>query len=117
YLSVSNGADRPGTSGGNRSGQTAKGRKMKLTTLLKKHFDIEECTDVDSTVNREVYTIWVYEKGEDCEPLLILKDAQDLMGVDGWLVGNIYSTLQHGLLLQHEQLKTMIRNGEIKSSF
>jgi hypothetical protein len=48
---------------------------MKLTTLLKKHFDIEECTDVDSTVNREVYTIWVYEKGEDCEPLLILKDA------------------------------------------
>lgn len=63
---------------------------MKLTTLLKKHFDIEECTDVDSTVNREVYTIWVYEKGEDCEPLLILKDAQDLMGVDGWLVGNIY---------------------------
>ncbi|WP_427182994.1 hypothetical protein [Klebsiella pneumoniae] len=46
---------------------------MKLTTLLKKHFDIEEITDVDSTVNREVYTIWVYEKGEDCEPLLILK--------------------------------------------
>ncbi|HCN4499599.1 TPA: cobalamin biosynthesis protein CbiX, partial [Escherichia coli] len=38
---------------------------MKLTTLLKKHFDIEEITDVDSTVNREVYTIWVYEKGED----------------------------------------------------
>ncbi|EMC8946424.1 hypothetical protein VM239_004529 [Salmonella enterica] len=64
---------------------------MKLTTLLKKHFDIEEITDVDSTVNREVYTIWVYEKGEDCEPLLILKDAQDFMGVDGWLVGNIYS--------------------------
>ncbi|UUL21364.1 hypothetical protein [Escherichia albertii] len=56
---------------------------MKLTTLLKKHFDIEEITDVDSTVNREVYTIWVYEKGEDCEPLLILKDAQDFMGVDG----------------------------------
>ncbi|EDA3480178.1 cobalamin biosynthesis protein CbiX [Salmonella enterica subsp. enterica serovar Typhimurium] len=88
---------------------------MKLTTLLKKHFDIKEITDVDSTVNREVYTIWVYEKGEDCEPLLILKDAQDFMGVDGWLVGNIYSTLQHGLLLQHEELKTMIRNGEIKS--
>ncbi len=62
---------------------------MKLTTLLKKHFDIEEITDVDSTVNREVYTIWVYEKGEDCEPLLILKDAQDFMGV-GWLACREY---------------------------
>ena len=96
-------------------GNLRRGQEMNLTTLLKKHFDIEECTDVDPMVNREVYAIWVYEKGEDCEPLLILKDAQDVMGVDGWLVGNIYSTLQHGLLLQHEELKMMIRNGEIKS--
>lgn len=77
-----------------------------INHAAEKHFDIGgnyRC--VDSTVNREVYTIWVYEKGEDCEPLLILKDAQDFMGVDGWLVGNIYSTLQHGLLLQHEELE------------
>ena len=33
--------------------------KMKLTTLLKNILILEEITDVDSTVNREVYTIWV----------------------------------------------------------
>ena len=38
--------------------------KNEINHAAEKHFDIEEITDVDSTVNREVYTIWVYEKAK-----------------------------------------------------
>ncbi|HBV4265997.1 TPA: hypothetical protein MDW71_005290 [Klebsiella pneumoniae] len=90
---------------------------MKLITFLNKHFDIEELTIFDECVKREVYQLWVYEKGEDSEPLLILKDAMDLLSVDGWFVANIYSSLQHGLLVKEDEFKEMVKAGNVKSRY
>ena len=36
------------------------------------------------------------------------------MGVDGWLVGNIYSTLQHGFIATARTIKTMIQTVRLK---
>lgn len=90
---------------------------MKLTTLLNKHFEILEKTGRDEADTKDVRQIWVFEKGQDCEPLLILKNAQDLIGIPGWVVGNVYSCVQHGLITDESQLKKMIRCGEIKSAY
>ena len=90
---------------------------MKLITLLKKHFDIEEQTGRDDANTKDVRQIWVYERGQDSEPLLILKNAQDLLGLSGWVVGNVYSCVQHGLLADESQLKQMMRSGGIKRAY
>jgi hypothetical protein len=48
---------------------------MKLITLLNKHFDtdLKEYED-ENGVNHPA--IWVYEKGEDCEPVVVLKATE-----------------------------------------
>lgn len=92
---------------------------MFLITFLKKHFDVEAQTNFDETIDgtnnsgKDVYQLWVYEKGQDSEPLFILKDAKALIGVEGWVVGNVYSKLQHGLLVSDSQVKMLVKNSQI----
>lgn len=97
---------------------------MKLNNYLAKFFDIDVIFDTDSALNdtqdtQKVEHIWVYEKGEDCEPLLILIDVTGSLvpAADGktYRVGNIYSNLQHGQLLTEKEVKNAARKGEIKS--
>lgn len=88
---------------------------MKFTTFLAKSFDIETCNRVIPDENgKNITELWVYEKGEDCEPLLILRATE---GVSGWIVANVYSELPDGLQVNEEQFKKMVKNGEVKSKF
>lgn len=97
-----------------------RGLKMHFTTFLKKHFDIEihtifeEVSEGQSNAGCDVYQIWLYEKGLDSEPLLILKDALPLMGITGFIVGNVYSSLKHGQVVTEQEFKKMVKNGEVK---
>lgn len=94
---------------------------MKLSNYLAKFFDTDVIFDTDSALNdtQKVEHIYVYEKGEDCEPLLILIDVTGSLvpAADGktYRVGNIYSNLQHGQLLTEKEVKNAARKGEIKS--
>ncbi|AXO74107.1 TPA: hypothetical protein MG739_25105 [Klebsiella pneumoniae] len=94
---------------------------MKLVNYLAKFFDTDVTFDTDSTLNgaEKVEHISVYEKGEDCEPLLILIDVTGSLvpagDVKTYRVGNIYSNLQHGQLLTEMEVKKAAKNGEIKS--
>lgn len=94
---------------------------MKLTNYLAKFFDVYVSMDLDQALNgtEEVEHIWVYEKGEDCEPLLILIDVTGSIipaaDCKTYRVGNIYSTLQHGQLLTEKEVKNAARKGGIKS--
>jgi len=90
---------------------------MKLVTTLKKHFDVIEATERVSNGlgGVDVPQLWVFEKGEDGEPLFILKCARALEGREGWIVGNIYSTLQHGQNLSDAEIKALLKRGEIRS--
>lgn len=94
---------------------------MKLNNYLAKFFDVNVEMDTDLALNgtEEVEHIWLYEKGEDCEPLLILIDVTGSLvpAADGktYRVGNIYSNLQHGQLLTEKEVKNAARKGEIKS--
>lgn len=94
---------------------------MKLVTTLNKYFDVYEHLE-RGAINHEkqvvdVPNLWVFEKGEDSEPLFILRCARTLKGVDGWIVGNIYSNLEHGQTLSEKQLKEKIKRKEIKSMY
>lgn len=94
---------------------------MRLVTTLKKHFDVTEDTGCaensqEQEVN-DVPRIWVFEKGQDSEPLFILKCAQALEGSTGWIVGNIYSSLEHGLRLSEAEIKALLKNGKIHSEY
>jgi hypothetical protein len=100
---------------------------MKFLTFLKKHFDVttdsEFISDIQGTNNKgkEVDRIWIYERGEENEPLLILKDAwwlcPDLTEKDHWMIGNVYSTIDNGIVVSESQFKEMVKRGEVKSKF
>lgn len=94
---------------------------MNLVTTLKKHFDITEYTGCaknsqEQYVN-DVPQIWVYEKGQESEPLFILKCAQALEEGTGWIVADIYSSLEHGQRLSDAEIKALLKNGKIHSEF
>lgn len=61
---------------------------MHFTTFLKKHFDIEKVVGTSDSGN-DTESIYVYEKGNDCEPLFILHES--------WLNAEIKS-VGYGLL-------------------
>ncbi|MEJ3301434.1 cobalamin biosynthesis protein CbiX [Escherichia coli] len=96
---------------------------MKLTNYLAKFFDVYVEMDTDLALNgtEEVEHIWLFENGDDCEPLLILIDVTGSLvpAADGktYRVGNIYSTLQHGQLLTEKEVKNAAKKGGIKSKF
>lgn len=96
---------------------------MKLANYLAKYFDVDVDMDTDMRLNgtEKVEHIFVYEKGEDCEPLLILIDVTGSLvpeaDIKTYRVGNIYSNLQHGQLLTEEEVKKAARKGGIKSIY
>ncbi len=61
---------------------------MHFTTFLKKHFDIEKVVGTSDSGN-DTESIYVYEKGNDCEPLFILHESRlnaeiKSVGMDYW---------------------------------
>ena len=78
---------------------------MHFTNFLQRYFDIEIEHTFDPTIQgsnetgKDVTKIWIYEKGEDSEPLLTLTEAwwyTETKTAGNWLIGNVYSTLEHG---------------------
>ncbi|WP_312018788.1 hypothetical protein, partial [Klebsiella pneumoniae] len=54
--------------------------------------------------------IWIYEKGQDSEPVVILKPTEQ---PGNWKVGNIYSALPHDAILSEQQLKELVKSGKV----
>ena len=99
---------------------------MHFTTFLKRHFDIDIHHNYDPSIQgtnntgKDVTEIWIFEKGEESEPLLILKESwwyTETKSRDCWLVGNIYSTLEHGLEVSESQFRALVKKGQVRSSF
>ena len=83
---------------------------MKLITLLNKHFDTDLKEHEDD--NGVKYpAIWVYEKDEDNELLMLLKGTEQ---EEIWRVGNIYSGLTHNALLTETEIKALVKAGKIR---
>lgn len=82
---------------------------MKLITYLKKFFDIELCeVEEDGTVITDA--IWIYEKGADSEPALILKPTEH----DGqWRIGNVYSALPNNVIMSETDIKVVVKAGTL----
>ena len=82
---------------------------MKLITLLTKHFDVEiaDCELEDETLPG---AIWIYEKGQESEPVVILKPTEQR---GHWKVGNIYSALPSDAVLTEQQLKELVKAGKV----
>jgi hypothetical protein len=98
----------------------------KFLRALRKHFDIEFKSEFDPNIvgsnetGKEVDYIWIYEKGEDCEPVLILKDAwwytENNKSEDfgcWWIVGNVYSTLEHGSRIHNDEFMKLVKANKI----
>ncbi|WP_264032842.1 hypothetical protein, partial [Klebsiella pneumoniae] len=81
---------------------------MKLITLLAKHFDVE-IADFEMEDETLPEAIWIYEKGQDSEPVVILKPTEQ---PGNWKVGNIYSALPHDAILSEQQLKELVKAGK-----
>ena len=96
---------------------------MKLENYLAKFFDIDVKFDTDITRSdsAKVQHIYVFEKGEESEPLLILVDVTGVLvpasKAKTYRLGNIYSVMQHGLLITEKEVKKAAKNGEIKSKY
>lgn len=99
---------------------------MNFLTYLNKHFDCVTHSFFDSSITgtnntgKDVDEIWLYEKGNDCEPLLILRD--NWWYSEGTVKGeycvlNIYSTLPNGTIIQESELRSLIKEGKVKSKY
>lgn len=82
---------------------------MKLITLLNKHFDTD-LNDYEDENGVNHPAIWIYEKGQDTEPLLVLKATEQ---PEIWKVGNVYSALTHDALLTETELKELVKAGKV----
>ncbi len=61
-----------------------------------------------------------FEKGEDCEPLLILRESwwyTDTKKPNHWLVGNVYSALEHNREYSETEFRELVRSGKVKSQY
>ncbi|KOA68696.1 hypothetical protein [Pantoea sp. CFSAN033090] len=99
---------------------------MHFINFLNRYFDavIEHEFDPDiigtNNTGKDVTQIWIYEKGNDCEPLLILKESwwyTETKKPNYWLVGNIYSELVHGSEYSEAEFRELVRAGKITSEF
>ncbi|HBE2333980.1 TPA: cobalamin biosynthesis protein CbiX [Escherichia coli] len=92
---------------------------MKTLTFLKKHFDIEKVVGTSDSGN-DTESIYVYEKGNDCEPLFILHESwlnAEIKKCGVWTIGDIYSTLEHGKEYSEQELIKMIKEGKVISKY
>ncbi|ECG0550709.1 cobalamin biosynthesis protein CbiX [Salmonella enterica subsp. enterica serovar Enteritidis] len=95
---------------------------MHFTTFLKKHFDVEyepesfiKPGSTDDT-GKDVDAIWLYEENNDCEPIFILHEAWWITDTKEkrWIVGNVYSALEHGKEYSEKELINIIKSGKFK---
>ncbi|MBG6246678.1 cobalamin biosynthesis protein CbiX (plasmid) [Candidatus Symbiopectobacterium sp. 'North America'] len=84
---------------------------MHFTTFLSKCFDIEVETEFDSSSERNLTHIWLYEKGEDVEPILILHEIYN--SPKAWCIGNVYSNLEHGAQIQEVKFRQLVKSGNV----
>ncbi|MEH5637257.1 cobalamin biosynthesis protein CbiX [Escherichia coli] len=92
---------------------------MHFTTFLKKHFDIEKVVGTSDSGN-DTESSYVYEKGNDCEPLFILHESwlnAEIKKCGVWTIGDIYSTLEHGKEYSEQELIKMIKEGKVISKY
>lgn len=82
---------------------------MKLNNYLSKFFDVVE-DEVENDEDEKIPSLWLYEKGEDSEPVVILKQTEN---PGEWRVGDIYSALTHDARLSEEQIKKLAKAGMI----
>ena len=82
---------------------------MHFISFLKRYFGIEYIQDCGAEF------LFVYEKGEFSEPLFILREYSLNPEVQrkSWIVGNVYSTLEHGKEYSEQELRKMIKEGKI----
>ncbi|ELH2231621.1 cobalamin biosynthesis protein CbiX [Escherichia coli] len=97
---------------------------MHFTNFLQRYFDIEIENTFDPTIQgsnetgKDVTKIWIYEKGEDSEPLLILTEAwwyTETKTAGNWLIGNVYSTLEHGREIHESEFRKLVTAGKVIS--
>nr|WP_251361714.1 cobalamin biosynthesis protein CbiX [Escherichia coli] len=93
--------------------------KNAFYNFSEKHFDIEKIVGTSDSGN-DTESIYVYEKGNDCEPLFILRESwinAEIKKCGIWTVGNIYSTLEHGKEYTESELREMIKKGKVTSKY
>ncbi|HID5710667.1 TPA: hypothetical protein ACXETX_004952, partial [Klebsiella pneumoniae] len=83
--------------------------RMKLNNYLSKFFDVEE-NEVENDEGEKIPSLWLFEKGEDSEPVVILKQTEK---PGEWRVGDIYSALTNDARLSEEQIKKLAKDGMI----
>ncbi|WP_313554084.1 cobalamin biosynthesis protein CbiX [Atlantibacter hermannii] len=97
-------------------------RTVKFIRFLNKYFDAQLNSEFvpyskeQNTAGKDVDTIWIYEKDNDCEPVLILKDAQgytDSKEKGFWIVGNIYSSLKHGETIHEDEFRKLVKDNKV----
>mgnify|MGYP004713555561 CR=1 FL=1 len=82
---------------------------MNIDTFLKKHFDIEK--HIEDVEGQKTDTIWVYEKGQDSEPFLILQKVSE----KEWMARDVYSVLDHEKIYNVDEIKeTFKKTGLVK---
>ncbi|QZN95437.1 cobalamin biosynthesis protein CbiX [Symbiopectobacterium purcellii] len=84
---------------------------MQFTTFLAKHFDIEIETEFYPSSETNLTNIWLYEKGEDVEPVLILKQVFNV--ANAWRIGNVYSNLEHGAQTTEMKFRQLVKSGKV----
>ncbi|MHB9348781.1 hypothetical protein ACPUEX_22455 [Enterobacter vonholyi] len=84
---------------------------MKFINFLNKHFDaVYEEYDGENKEKKKEKCIWIYEKGEDSEPFLILEPENG-----NWIARNVYSVLDHEKIYTENEIKDVfIKTGLIK---
>ncbi|MEG8000097.1 hypothetical protein LAV69_21945 [Klebsiella quasipneumoniae subsp. quasipneumoniae] len=82
---------------------------MKLNNYLSKFFDVV-ADEVENDEGVKIPSLWLFEKGEDSEPVVILKQTEN---PGEWRVGDIYSALTHDARLTEEQIKKLAKAGMI----
>ncbi|KFW97593.1 hypothetical protein [Pectobacterium carotovorum] len=85
---------------------------MHFTNFLTKYFDVEINTEFDPSSESNLTKIWLYEKGEDCEPVLILTQVYNVSGA--WRIGNVSSKLEHDTQMQEKELRHVVKSGSYK---
>ncbi len=81
---------------------------LRFITFLKKYFDVE--------VGAGYKTIFCYEHNNDCEPVFILHEPSEFIEFEKsnyWVVGNIYSKLEHGKKYSEKELRKIIKSEEV----
>lgn len=81
---------------------------MKLTTYLSKFFTVE--VNEEEQDGQKVETLWLYEKHNDAEPMLILKPTA---APERWKVGDVYSALPHDSIYSEADLKALAKANRI----